>query len=241
MKYLKDKGFGGDEVPEGYDSKSITKFLVERGYCSAESAASSLKKNKDPDLGFVLPKLTHDPKAVEKTDTTRAKVKPPAGKRKKLQDTALKTASFKRPRSARATPTDTSKGKGPKSIIPETQHDDNAPAPAAPSTLPDEFDERERVQQTRTKAASKPHRSKQIAMPVMAPNQKVNTLTSEQAGTCAFYKEFLKAAVHAIAPQDPPQQPFFYVGRGPHDACRWLTNRCCLPPHYCGSGQTHAC
>jgi hypothetical protein len=82
MKYLKDKGFGGDEVPEGYDSKSITKFLVERGYCSAESAASSLKKNKDPDLGFVLPKLTHDPKAVEKTDTTRAKVKPPAGKRK---------------------------------------------------------------------------------------------------------------------------------------------------------------
>jgi hypothetical protein len=225
MNYLKDKGFGPDDSEmlqqQGYDSESITKFLVEKGHCSAESAALSLKKNVDKDLGFVLPKLTHNLKAMEKTDTTRPIVKPPAVKRKKQQDTALKTATFKKPRPARATPTDKSKGKRSMSFIPETQHDDNTPAAAAPSTLPDELDERARVQQTvqatkktKTKAASKPHRSKQTAMPVMAPNQKVNTLTSEQAGTCAFYKEYLKAAVHAIAPQDPPQQSFFTWAAG---------------------------
>ena len=194
------------------------------------------------DLGSIL-------KAVKKTDTTRPKIKNPAGKRKKKEDSAPKPGTFKRPRPANPTPADKSPRNTSSSITPETHHEDHAPDAAAPSTLPEKLNALARVQQTvkapkntKTKAASMPPTGgKQTPLPVMAPNQKVNTLTSEQAGTCAFYKEFLKAAVHAIAPQDPPQQPFFYVGRGPHDACRWLTNRYCLPPHYCGSGQTHAC
>jgi hypothetical protein len=188
----------------------MTKFLVDKGCCSAESAASSPIQNADKDLGGLL-------KAVEKTDTTRPKVKHPAVQRKKPQDTALKTGTFKKPRPAHTTTADRSKGKTSKSFVPETQCDAHAPAAAAPSTLPEKLGALARVQQTVRatrkkkikKAASVPHRGKQTAMPVMAPNQNVNTLTSDQAGTRAFCKEHLKVAVHAIAPQGPPQQPFF--------------------------------
>jgi hypothetical protein len=238
MNFLKGKGFGPDDTEwleqQGYGMEALTKFLVDKGYCTAESAASSIVRNGEMDLGNLL-------KAVKKTDTTRPAVKNPGVKRKKKKDSALKPAStFKRPRPAKPTPADKSPQNTSSSIIPETQHEDHVSDAAAPSTIPETLNTLARVQQpvkapkkTKTKAASMPPRGgKQTPLPVMTPNQKVNTLTSEQAGTCAFYKEYLKAAVHAIAPQDPPQQPFFYVGRGPHDACRRLTLRYCLPPQY---------
>jgi len=118
------------------------------------------------------------------------------------------------------------------SFVPETQEDIVVPATRTADTSldPSLLIALKRANTTappakkQKKASSSTHKSKRAALPVMAPNQKPSTLTSEQAGTCAFYKEYLKAAVHAIAPQDPPHQPFFYVGRGQHAACRWLTD-----------------
>ena len=196
--YLERQGFGPDDTPpKGYDRESVTKFLVEKGYCTSESAASS-----------IIP-----------TANTNLAEKQPKKKRPAVKSNAAATSKRKKTAAT--------------SFVPETQEDTLVPDT---STADTSFDpsilialERANTKVPHTKkpkkASSTTHKSKRAPMPVMAPNQKPSTLTSEQAGTCAFYKEYLKAAVHAIAPQDPPQQPFFYVGRGQHDACRWLTDR----------------
>jgi hypothetical protein len=197
MDYLKRQGFGPDDTPpKGYDRKSVTKFLVEKGYCTAESAASSRIPTANTNLAD-NPTKKRSPAVKSKNAATL--------KRKKTDAT---------------------------SFVPETQEDALVPDTRTEDTSidPSILIALERANTTvphtkkQKKASSTTHKSRP-AMPVIAPNQKTSTLTSEQAGTCAFYKEYLKAAVYAIAPQDPPQQPFFYVGRGQHDACRWLTDR----------------
>jgi len=196
--YLERQGFGPDDTPpKGYDRESVTKFLVEKGYCTSESAASS-----------IIP-----------TANTNLAEKQPKKRRPAVKSNAAATSKRKKTAAT--------------SFVPETQEDTLVPdtSTADTSIVPSILIALERANTTvphskkPKKASSTTHKSKRAPLPVMAPNQKTSTLTSEQAGTCAFYKEYLKAAVHAIAPQDPPQQPFFYVGRGQHDACRWLTDR----------------
>ena len=196
--YLERQGFGPDDTPpKGYDRESVRKFLVEKGHCTSESAASSIIPTANTNLAKKQPKKK------------RPAVKSNAAATSKRKKTA---ATF---------------------LVPETQEDTVVPDTSTADTSidPSILIALERANTTvphkkkPKKASSTTHKSKRAPMPVMVPNQKPSTLTSEQAGTCAFYKEYLKAAVHAIAPQDPPQQPFFYVGRGQHDACRWLTDR----------------
>jgi hypothetical protein len=94
MNYLRAKGFGPDDTDmlqqQGCGRENVTKFLVDKGCCSAESASTSLTQNPDKNLRDLLT-------AVEKPHTNE-----PKNKRRKAPDTAVKTGgTFKRPRPER--------------------------------------------------------------------------------------------------------------------------------------------
>ena len=82
------------------------------------------------------------------------------------------------------------------------------------------------VAQPKSPIVSKPKKKKgslkKAPEPVMGRDTKVIELSAIQAGTYAFLTEYVRSMTHAIGPQDPPVQPFFYPGRGPLDACRVL-------------------